>query len=130
MSSVFEIIELADGSIELRRQGDSQSESLVKIDFSQESLVALGDQTAKVAKAMIQAGLEQVAALSGMQFETHIEEISSDELGLMEDDFSEGELEQDMDLIAEIKTQVLQAVGEDAEEYDLTHMQPDSGTLH
>lgn len=87
MSGVFEVVELSDGNIELRRVDDEQGESLVKIVFSDETKAGLGEHKIEIAKAMLQAGMERVSELSGMQFESS--EIEAEE--------SEGEFEDEFD---------------------------------
>jgi len=87
MSGVFEVVELSNGDIELRRVDDEQGESLVKIEFSDETKAGLGKHKIEIAKAMLQAGMERVSELSGMQFE------SSD----VEDGQLEGEFEDEFD---------------------------------
>lgn len=66
MSSLYEIVELADGEIVLRRAEDdtSDDESLVSIKFSEESIFFLGESRLAVARAMIEAGLDKVSELS------------------------------------------------------------------
>lgn len=57
MSTLFEIIELPNGDIALRR-ADESGEPLVSIRFSSESLYFLNESKIEIAKAMIEAGLE------------------------------------------------------------------------
>jgi len=57
MTTLFEIIELPNGDIALRR-ADESGEPLVSIRFSKESLYFLNDSKIDIAKAMIEAGLE------------------------------------------------------------------------
>lgn len=57
MTTLFEIIELPNGEIALRRAGEG-GEPLVSIRFSPESLHFIHDAKLEVAKAMIEAGLE------------------------------------------------------------------------
>ena len=57
-SSLYEIVELTNGEVVLRRVDDEQAEPLVRICFSQESLQYLGDAKFAVAKAMIEAGMD------------------------------------------------------------------------
>jgi len=59
-SSLYEIIELANGEIVLRR-ADEEGEPLVSISFSEEALYFLNDAKFEVAKAMIEAGLDAVS---------------------------------------------------------------------
>ena len=56
-STLYEIVELDDGEIVLRRATDD-SDPLVTISFSDEALYFLNDSKFLVAKAMIEAGLE------------------------------------------------------------------------
>ncbi len=58
MSSLYEIVELANGDVVLRRVDDESSEPLVQIHFSEESLHYLGESKFSVAKAMIEAGMD------------------------------------------------------------------------
>ena len=62
MSTLYEIIELADGDIALQR-ADEEGEPLLKIHFSNESQELLEDAKIDIAKAMIEAGLEVVGAI-------------------------------------------------------------------
>jgi hypothetical protein len=58
MSSLYEIVELANGDVVLRRVGDDSVPPLVEIHFSEESLHYLGESKFSVAKAMIEAGMD------------------------------------------------------------------------
>lgn len=58
MSSLYEIVELANGDVVLRRLDDESSEPLVQIHFSEESLHYLGESKFAVAKTMIEAGMD------------------------------------------------------------------------
>jgi hypothetical protein len=62
-SSLYEIVDLGDGEIGLRRAGED-SEPLVRIKFSEESVHFLGEARFEVAKAMIEAGMEAVGDLA------------------------------------------------------------------
>ena len=62
-ASLLEIVDLGNGEIVLQR-ADDDSEPLVTIRFSDESMLYLMDNGLEVAKAMIQAGLQAVAAQS------------------------------------------------------------------
>jgi len=57
MSDLYEIVEIAEGEIVLRR-ADEEGEPLVSISFSEEALYFLNNSRFTVAKAMIEAGLE------------------------------------------------------------------------
>lgn len=56
--SLYEIVELSNGDVVLRRVDDESSEPLVRIQFSEESLNYLGESKFEVAKAMIEAGMD------------------------------------------------------------------------
>jgi hypothetical protein len=58
MSSIYEIVELPDGDVVLRRVDDEDAEPLVKIHFSEESLDYLGESKFAIARAMIEAGMD------------------------------------------------------------------------
>jgi hypothetical protein len=58
-SSLLEIVELEDGSVVLRR-ADGEGESLVQIQFSEETRAFLADASFDVAKVMIGAGVQVV----------------------------------------------------------------------
>lgn len=62
-ASLLEIVDLGDGEIVLQR-ADGDSSPLVSIQFSDEAREYLLDRGLDVARAMIQAGIEAVAALS------------------------------------------------------------------
>lgn len=57
MSTLYEIIETAEGEVVLKRAGEDES-PLVSISFSEEALYFLNDSKISVAKAMIEAGLD------------------------------------------------------------------------
>ncbi|MEW5248455.1 hypothetical protein [Microbulbifer sp. 2201CG32-9] len=58
-SETFEIIELANGDIALRRAGHRE-DPLVRIHFSEESLHFLREHKIIIARAMLEAGIEAV----------------------------------------------------------------------
>lgn len=66
-SSVYEIVELDNGDIVLRRADDENAEPLVQIRFSEESLLYMGDAKFAVAKAMIEAGMDAASDQSADQ---------------------------------------------------------------
>eukprot|EP01026_Neomeris_dumetosa_P031256 TRINITY_DN24807_c0_g1_i3.p1 TRINITY_DN24807_c0_g1~~TRINITY_DN24807_c0_g1_i3.p1 ORF type:complete len:105 (-),score=18.08 TRINITY_DN24807_c0_g1_i3:48-335(-) len=68
MSTLFEIVELPDGEIALRR-ADESGEPLVSIRFSKESLYFLNESKIDIAKAMIEAGLEAAGEIQEMKDE-------------------------------------------------------------
>lgn len=63
MSSVLEIVDLANGDIVLQ-QADGSAEPMVTIRFSDEANTHLHYLRLEVAKAMIQAGLQAYAELA------------------------------------------------------------------
>ena len=62
-ASLLDIVDLGNGEIVLQR-ADDDSEPLVTIRFSEESMLYLMDNGLEVAKAMIQAGLQAVSTLA------------------------------------------------------------------
>lgn len=62
-SSLYEIVELADGEVVLQR-ADEESEPLVSIRFSADSLSYMRDGKLDVAKAMIEAGMEAASDMA------------------------------------------------------------------
>ncbi len=76
MSSFYEIIELINGDVALARADDENSEPLVTIRFSPESLAFLGEEKFNVAKAMIEAGMEVAGDIADQQAEAMLEELS------------------------------------------------------
>ena len=65
MAAVFEIVELSDGDIALKRS-DGEGEPLVKISFSGDAKMSFPEQHLESAKAMIEAGVRKVGQLSGV----------------------------------------------------------------
>lgn len=77
--SFYEIHELPTGEIILKRGDDEDSgEPLVTIRFSAESLGFLGDARFKVAKAMIEAGMEAAGELA----EQHPDDSTNEQIDL------------------------------------------------
>ena len=70
MSSLYEIVELANGDVALQHADDDSQEPLVVIRFSEESLAFLGDAKFNVAKAMIEAGMEAAGDMVDQQAES------------------------------------------------------------
>ena len=68
MAAVFEIVELSDGDIALKRS-DGEGEPLVRISFSGDAKSSFPQQHLEIAKAMIEAGVRKVGELSGVQVE-------------------------------------------------------------
>jgi len=75
-SSLYEILELSSGEIVLKRSGDenNNSEPLVTLKFSKESVAFLGAARFEVAKAMIEAGMEAATELAEQNSEEIIVE--------------------------------------------------------
>jgi len=69
MADFFEIVELTNGDIGLRRADDTSEELIVKIQFSAEAKEGLKDSYVAVAHAMIEAGVNIVSELSGLEIE-------------------------------------------------------------
>ncbi|WP_444931443.1 hypothetical protein ACJJIF_06605 [Microbulbifer sp. SSSA002] len=65
-SETFEIIELANGDVALRRAGHKE-DPLVSISFSAESLQFLQKHKVAVARAMLEAGIEAVQNLDDLE---------------------------------------------------------------
>jgi hypothetical protein len=63
VAALLEIADLGDGEVVLQR-ADDDSEPLVSIRFSEDARLYLMDNSLEVARAMIQAGLQAVAALA------------------------------------------------------------------
>lgn len=76
-ASLYEIIELPNGDVVLRRV-DEDGEPLLSIRFSPESQHYLKDGKFEIAKAMIEAGMETAGELLTMGHEQGIPE---DDLG-------------------------------------------------
>jgi hypothetical protein len=72
MAAVFEIVELSDGDIALKRS-DGEGEPLVRITFSGDAKSSFPQQHLEIAKAMIEAGVRKVGELSGV----HVEDTSA-----------------------------------------------------
>lgn len=69
MADFFEIVELSNGDIGLRRADEESGEMIVKIQFSEEAKEGLKNNHIEVAHAMIEAGVSKVSELSGMEVE-------------------------------------------------------------
>lgn len=80
-ASFYEIVELDNGEVALRRADEVESEPLVVIRFSEESSFYLDQARFDVAKIMIEAGLDAVAEIN--------DELDSDDFG---DESSEANL--------------------------------------
>lgn len=69
-SALYEIVELDDGQVALRR-ADERGEPLLSVRFSRESLYFLNAAKFEVAKAMIEAGLDAFAEMHEDEFDLH-----------------------------------------------------------
>lgn len=70
MASFFEIIELSNGDIALRRADDQDEDALMKIHFSDDAKASLVEHHLDVARVMLEAGIKMVGDLSGMEIES------------------------------------------------------------
>lgn len=68
MAAVFEIVELENGDVALKRN-DGEGEPLVRIVFSGDAKDSFPEQHLEIARAMIEAGVLKVGELSGVQVE-------------------------------------------------------------
>lgn len=62
-SSLYEIVVLPDGEVVLQRS-NAKDEPLIRISFSDEAVLYLGDSSVDIARIMIDAGIEAVEQLS------------------------------------------------------------------
>jgi hypothetical protein len=69
MADFFEIVELSNGDIGLRRADEESEEFIVKIQFSEEAKEGLKNNHIEVAHAMIEAGVSKVSELSALDIE-------------------------------------------------------------
>ncbi len=69
MADFFEIIELSNGDIGLRKADDESAEMIVTIQFSPDAKEGLKNHYVEVAHAMIEAGIHKVGELSGLEVE-------------------------------------------------------------
>lgn len=74
-STFYEIVELENGDVALKRSETSEGRPLVEIRFSEESLYFLGKAKFEVAKIMIEAGLDLVAELSEEELDEPLGEV-------------------------------------------------------
>ncbi|HEY8569424.1 hypothetical protein [Microbulbifer sp.] len=65
-SETYEIIELSNGDVALRRAGH-KGDPLVRIHFSDESLDFLREHKIAIARAMLEAGIEAVQEIGAME---------------------------------------------------------------
>jgi len=69
MADFFEIVELSNGDIGLRKANDTSEDMIVRIKFSAEAKENLKNNHIEVAHAMIEAGVNKVSELSGLDIE-------------------------------------------------------------
>lgn len=69
MADFFEIVELSNGDIGLRKADDTSDDMIVRIQFSAEAKENLKNNHIEVAHAMIEAGVNKVSELSGLDIE-------------------------------------------------------------
>ncbi|MAD46870.1 MAG: hypothetical protein CMH98_17885 [Oceanospirillaceae bacterium] len=69
MARFFEIVELSNGDIVLRRSDDADADALVSIHFSEDAKASLQAHHMDVARVMLEAGVRKVGELSGMEVE-------------------------------------------------------------
>ncbi|WP_078085573.1 hypothetical protein [Microbulbifer mangrovi] len=72
-SETYEIIELSNGDVALRRAGHKE-DPLVRIHFSAESLEFLREHKIAIARAMLEAGIEAVQDINELEPEPFEEE--------------------------------------------------------
>jgi len=75
MAGFFEIVELSNGDIALRRADEQESDALVRICFSEDAKASLQEHHLDVARVMLEAGVRLVGDLSGMEVESEDFEI-------------------------------------------------------
>lgn len=69
MARFFEIVELSNGDIALRRADEQDGDALVSIHFSDDAKASLQAHHVDIARVMIEAGVRKVGELSGMEVE-------------------------------------------------------------
>ena len=69
MARFFEIVELSNGDIALRRADEQEGDALVSIHFSDDAKASLQAHHMDIARVMIEAGVRKVGELSGMEVE-------------------------------------------------------------
>jgi hypothetical protein len=77
-ASFLEIVELANGDIVLQR-ADGDGEPIVNISFSDETKAYMPEGRMDIARAMIHAGIQAVAEMSGAQADIELFSESPDE---------------------------------------------------
>lgn len=69
MARFFEIVELSNGDIALRRADEQDGDALVSIHFSDDAKASLQAHHMDIARVMLEAGVRKVGELSGMEVE-------------------------------------------------------------
>lgn len=69
MAHFFEIVELSNGDVILRRSDDLDNEALVSIRFSESAKAGLQANHLDIARVMLEAGVRKVGELSGLEVE-------------------------------------------------------------
>ena len=69
MARFFEIVELSNGDIALRRADEEDGDELVRIHFSDDAKASLQAHHLDVARVMLEAGVRKVGELSGLEIE-------------------------------------------------------------
>ena len=69
MAKFFEIVELSNGDIALRRVDEFDGDELVTIHFSDDAKASLQTHHFDVAQAMLEAGVYKVGELAGVGVE-------------------------------------------------------------
>ena len=67
MARFFEIVELSNGDVALRRADEQDGDALVRIHFSEDAKASLNAHHMDVARVMLEAGVRKVGELSGME---------------------------------------------------------------
>lgn len=70
MAGFFEIVELSNGDVALRRADEQDGAELVRIQFSEEAKASLQEHHLDIARVMLEAGVRMVGDLSGMEVDT------------------------------------------------------------
>ena len=69
MANFFEIVELSNGDVALRKADDDSADPIVTIQFSEDAKTGLRSHHIEVAKAMLEAGVHKVSEISGVEIE-------------------------------------------------------------
>ncbi|WP_051218998.1 hypothetical protein [Oceanobacter kriegii] len=70
MARFFEIVELTNGDVALRRVDDEEDgDALVRIHFSADAKASLSEHHVDIARVMLEAGVRKVGELSGFDMD-------------------------------------------------------------